>query len=396
LGARAFWTGAYLLTRALGLALLVPQIGLLVDFTHVRQAIEQAGAAGAMPEYPWLAVALHELPLRFGITKWTHYYWSMVSLFLLADAAFTVCLWRAGGRRASPGLVAWLLVFPVLGPLLVTRFDIVAGALAACALIARGASRPALSGALAAAGCGVKLWPALAFPALVVPGKRDDWRRVIGGAILVAGAIAVATFAAAGLERLWSPFMFQARRSLQVEAFAALPLLWARHFGALADGAVVYGECKCYEVNSPWTDAALPFASGALWLGVAGLVLLYLRALRAPEPARTSSLAAQLTVLSVIVWIATNKAFSPQYLVWVAAPLAALGVLPPRQLPRADIGLFLLACALTQFVFPSNYHLLLVGGEAAAKVLIALTIRDALLITLGVRLAVKIWRATGA
>jgi hypothetical protein len=379
-------------TRALGLALLAPQIGLLVDITHLRQAIEQAGAARAMPEYPWLAVALYELPLRFGVSKWTPYYASMAALFLAVDAAFALCLWRAGGRRASPGFLSWLLVFPALGPLLVTRFDIVPGALVAGALIAHSTSRPALAGALVAAGCGVKLWPALALPALIVPGGSEKRRRLLGGALLAASAIAVAALVAAGVERLWSPFYFQARRGLQVEAFAALPLHWARHFDALADATIVYGECKCHEIHSPWTGAALSLASGALWLGVAGLAVLYVRALRAPEAARTGALAAQLTVLSVIVWIATNKAFSPQYLIWVAAPLAALGALPGGRLPRADIALLLAACALTQFVFPSRYHLLLLGGDSAAQVLTALTVRDLLLVAMGVRLALRIWR----
>jgi hypothetical protein len=217
---------------------------------------------------------------------------------------------------------------------------------------------------------------------------------VIAGAAVAALAIAAVTLDAARAERLWSPFSFQAQRGLQVEAFAALPLLWARHFGALADSAIVYAACKCHEIHGPWSGAALSAASGALWLGVAGLAALHVRALRAPPAARTSALAAQLAALSVIVWIAAGKAFSPQYLVWVAAPLAALGALPGRRLPWTDIALLLAACALTQLVFPSRYDVLILGGEGAAPVLAALTLRDLLLVALGIRIARDVWRTT--
>jgi hypothetical protein len=392
----AYWTAAYLLTRAIGLALLAPQLGVLVDFTHVRQAIEQAGSASAMPEYPWLAVALHELPLRLGVTSWPRYYAAMVTMFLLVDAAFLLCLWRAGARRPSSGFVTWLLVFPALGPLVVARFDIVAGALAAGALIALGAARPALAGALAAAGAGVKLWPALAVPALLVPGDWRQRRKVIFGLAAAALAIAAVTALASGAWRLWTPFLVQELRGLQLEAFAALPLLWARHFGRLGDSAVVYAQCRCYEIHGPAADAALSVASAAFWLAAAVLVVLHVRAWRAPPVARTSAAAAQLTALSVIAWTATSKVFSPQYLLWVAAPLAALGALRDAELRRVDIALLLAACALTQFLFPSRYNLLIQGGDGAAIALAALTLRDILLVVLGVRLAARTWQITRA
>jgi hypothetical protein len=374
--------------------MLAPQRSLLADFTNLGKAIAQAGAASGVPEYPWLAAVLYELPLALGASTWTQYYSSMVALFLVVDAAFALCLWRAGGRRASSGFVAWLLLFPAIGPLLVTRFDIMPAALAACALLARSASRPVLAGALATAGCGLKLWPALALPALLVPGGRRERRDIIAGAVLTGLLLGALTVVAVGAERLWSPFYFQARRGLQVEAFAALPLLWAHHIAGHADTMIVYAECKCHEIHGPGTGAALLLASSALLLGAAGLALLYARAFRAPEAVRTTSLALQLIVLSVIVWIATGKVFSPQYLLWVAAPLAALGVLPGRQLPRADIALLLLACALSQFVFPSHYSPLILGGDDAARVLSALTLRDLLLLALGARLAARIWRST--
>ena len=389
-------TLVYVLTRALGLLLLLPQTDLLADFTHLGVALHQAGAAGAVFEYPWLAAALYELPLRLGASTWWRYYASMIALFLLLDAAFAFCLWRAGGRRATPGYATWLWLFPALGPLLVTRFDVLSGALVGCALLAHGAARrPVVAGALAALGAGFKLWPAISLPALLVPGARFERRGVIAGAALAALAAGALTVLAAGWERLWSPFVFQASRGLQIEAFAALPLLWAHHAGGLAGSVILHApECKCHEIRAAATAGALSLAAGARWLGLAGLALLFVRALRAPEAARSAALAAQLTALSVIIWIATNKAFSPQYMVWVAAPLAALGVLQAGPSYRTNVALLLLACALTQYVFPSSYDALVAGGREAAPALTVLTLRDLLVLTLGARLALDLWRDT--
>jgi len=207
-------------------------------------------------------------------------------------------------------------------------------------------------------------------------------------------ALAGATALAAGPERLWSPLAFQTQRGLQVEALAARPLLWARHFDAAGRWSTTLGQCRCWEMQGPGLDLALQIAFAGLLAGLAGLAFLHVRAFAAPAAARTAALAVRLTVLAVIVWIAGNKVFSPQYLVWLAAPLVLLGVLRGSELPRADAGLLLAACAATHFVFPVNYAPLTDTEASSAPVLIALTLRDVVLLALGVRLAAQIWRST--
>jgi hypothetical protein len=111
---------------------------------------------------------------------------------------------------------------------------------------------------------------------------------------------------------------------------------------------------------------------------------------------RTPALAALLFVVTVLALLATNRVFSPQYLVWLVAPMAALGALPGPGLPRADAALVLCACLLTQLVFPFNYDGLVGPGQAKAWVLAALTLRDLLVLALAARLVVRVWRATAA
>ena len=387
----------FLASRALCLLLLVPESGVLSDIAYFARVLADAGPGRALPEYPWPTVALLYLPLQWGISGGMPYHLSLVALFLAIDAAFTWHLWRAGGARVTRGLALWLLLGPVLGPLVLTRFDTLAAALAASALLALAAPRPAVSGALVALGCGIKLFPVLGAPALLLPGGWRARLKTIAAVALAGLALTAATVAAAGFERLWSPLAFQAQRGLHVEAFAALPLLWARHFDPGA-WQTVLAECRCWELQGPGVAAAMQAGSGALLLGLAGVQLLHARAFAAPPAQRTVALAARLTVLFLIVWIASNKVFSPQYLIWLAAPLAALGAmrnaLRGEELARADLVLLALACALTQAVFPLNYPALAHAEQSKLWVLAALTLRDAAIASLGLRLAAQIWRST--
>jgi len=57
--------------------------------------------------------------------------------------------------------------------------------------------------------------------------------------------------------------------------------------------------------------------------------------------------------------IVPNKTLSPQYLLWIGGALAALGATAPDEpaLPRLN-GLLLVACALTQVIYPAGYGML--------------------------------------
>ena len=383
----------YLASRALCLLLLVPESGVLSDITYFGRVLAQSGPSQGLPEYPWPAVALLELPRQLGAADGVPFFLALIALFAAVDAAFAARLWRAGGRRMTRGMVLWLAVGPVLGPLVLTRFDTLAAALSALGLLSLSAARPGAAGVAAAFGCGIKLFPAVGLPALLVPGPMRARVAALLGAAIAGLALAGASVAVGGVARLWSPFSFQAGRGLHVEAFAALPFLWARHFSGGGWEARL-GECRCYELHGPGVDLAMQLGAGVLALGAAGLALLYWRALRANPAARSVALAARLTVLALIVFIATNKVFSPQYLIWLAAPLAALALLAEDGLPRADFVLLLAACALTHVVFPLNYGALAHVEESRAWVLTVLLARDAALVALGARLALRAWRDT--
>ncbi|HYX64545.1 MAG TPA: glycosyltransferase 87 family protein [Burkholderiales bacterium] len=357
--------------------------------------LDQVGPARALPEYPWPSVALMHLPMRLGIPTIVHYYAVVIAFMLVVDAVMAWLLWRSGGSRMGPGLQVWLLYAPALGPLIFTRFDVLPAALVAAALLGLSAGRAASSGALAGLGAGFKLWPAAAFPALLVP---MEWRTRLRALASITGAglaLAVATAAAAGWGRLWSPLASQAERGLQLEAFAALPLLWARYLDASGGWSVRYAECKCHEIFGPGVPAAIHGGTYALIFGSIAVLALHARAFAAPRERRTAAVSAMLTALIVIAWLIGGRVFSPQYLIWLTAPVAALGALPGRQLPPADVALIVLIALLTHVVFPYGYESLISEPDGRqALFLAAMTIRDALIAALAVRLAARLWHAT--
>ena len=370
---------------------------LLADPTNWLIELDARGPASAFPEYPWPAVALLDLPVRLEVPTVLHYYAIIVCFMLAVDALFAWLLWRSAGARMSRGLWLWLAVFPALGPLMVTRYDIVPAALAGSALLALAAARPATAGALASLGAGLKLWPAAGFAALLVPGARKSRARVLVGTFCVLVALALATVAAAGWGRLWSPFALQSQRGLQLEAIVALPLLWARYLDADGRWTVRQDDvlCKCHELYGPGVDVALQLTLPALLIAAAFVALLHLRAFAAPPAARTCAVAALLTALSLLAWLVTARVFSPQYMIWLAAPLAVLGTLPGAPLARLDLALVAAAALLTHLIYPLGYEAVLVERHPLQAIfLVIATLRDALLVALGVRLAMQTWRLT--
>lgn len=384
------WFAAYLCTRGIALAALLPQRELLADLTNYGKALVHAGATRSLFEYPWLAAEILELPLWLGAAMWSQYYGTLIVLFLAVDAAYAVGLWRAGGRRPTRGFLLWLAVAPALGPLIFTRFDLVAAALAGAAVLAFAASAPAAAGVLSMLGAAIKIWPVFGLPALLATAAPSERRRLLGGALATAAFVGGATLLAAGAVRLVSPFVLQVARGLEVEAVAALPFLWAR----LADPAAVAIEtaaCSCLEIRASGVPAALSVAQAAFWTGIVGFALLLARIMRGRPETRTPGLAAQLALLLVILWIVTNKVLSPQYMLWTVTLMAAWGTVRGPVLPRTDAALLLAACALTQLLYPSQL-MELFGPAPRVGPLVALTLRDLLVVALGARLALRIWR----
>jgi hypothetical protein len=393
----SLWAG-WAISRAVTLLVLIHERLVYGDvryYFHQVDALVNGGSIhGLLPEYPVPAVAALLL-VRLLSGPWVHVYLGLFTVLMLAvDAALGRALFRAAEWRWLPGVVLWIAAMPLLGPILLCRFDLLPAALAGGALLTA-ARRPIASGVLAGLGTAAKLWPAALLPSLWLAAGRGGGehrartRLLASFAGLLAGVIVVVALTA-GVDRLTSPLHWQGERGLQVEAYAAVPLLVADLFRP-DRWHVEYTRYYAFQVVGPGVDTAITLASVATVLAIALLAALWLRTLRRGLGAQVVPVAGLLGTLTVILLTITDKTLSPQYLIWVAALLAVVGVTHPAALPRAAVPVLLAACAITHLVFPLNYDQLVAGRLYAVLLLVA---RDVCLAALGWLIGRRIWVLT--
>jgi len=314
----------WLITRTLLVVLMAatlarqPDRGDLAYYYTGMSHLAQAGPAETMPEYPTPVLWLMMVPWFLGGGHLAGFLAAFLGLMLALDAAVALTLWRGGGHGRGAAVLAWTVSVALMGHLPYERFDLVTSALAGWALLWVTA-RPAGGGALIGAGAALKLWPALLWPALCGRSRRQSLRAT-AGFLTTGGALALASLLWAGWDRLVAPLSWQAGRGLQIESvWASLPML-ARH---LAPGryTIFLSPYKAFEIWGPgvhglWLASGVATAAAYLLLGAVFVLWWRRGAGRGVE-------AGVLVLLVTVALIVTNKTLSPQYLLWLAGPLAA-------------------------------------------------------------------------
>ena len=326
--------------------------------------------------YPAGAVVPMLLPALAGATTTAGYAVGWCLLITLLDGLAVAALLRTDDDAVRTAGVWWWLGFLLLlGPVAIGRLDAVVAPLMILALLA-GLRHPRTAAALLAFGAWVKVAPgALLLPlALAVrrPG-RDVVLPALGVSALVVGTVT----ALGGWRHVLSFLSAQQLRGLQLESVTATPWVVA----SLWRDDIAIGlnqKLVTWEVAGPGTTAAARVLDVVLVIGVSVVAALLWRA-RQEGRAAIGLVPGALGLLTVL--IVANKVGSPQFLTWLAAPVAVLltvGAVSGRW-PRAVAGLVLGAAGLTQLVFPWGYLRLLGGDPAVTAVLVA---RNAVLLAL--------------
>jgi hypothetical protein len=274
-----------------------------------------------------------------------------VALFLAADAIVMALLSaQARWTRMSAGVRLWAMLPLVVGPLVLARFDVVPTALAVAAVLL--ATRAAASGALAAAGAWVKVWPILVLSALA---RRDLPRGLLG--VLGASAVIGTAFLLTTSDSL-SFLGGQRDRGLQIESLAAWPFLVARLAGAPVEVVYRYGA---HEVQAPGVQVAAAIATAVtvLLLGLVAVQRLRGRLERAR--------AADVALATVLFSVVGSRVFSGQYFIWLLG-LAAVCLGDPATRMRRTTWVLVAAGIATQLVYPWLYSALLDGNPIAVLV----------------------------
>lgn len=359
-------------------------------FLAAEEAAKGGGVAGALGEYPTPAASLLLWLYTLG-DGYEAYRAALIVLTCVADGLFALLL----GRLTGPGgVLAWILLTTSLGQVALLRFDMLPAVVAGAALVCATRGATPVAAALIGLGTGLKLWPVLLLPLTLGRRGKRAWAALafaVTGLVLVAGSLV-----AGGWARLFTPLSYQSERGLQIEAVpATLPMVqWSTN----ESFTVWFSTFRAFEVTGPTVDQWLSIADGAAvlaFLGCAALVAWWWFHGARPEAI------GYLALTFVGAFVVTSRALSPQYLLWLAAPVAAVVALAARPAaPDADprergltpalitLGAMLVLDVLTLAIYPVSYSSLTGRGEGTGSAVRLLVWRN-----LGL-LAFLAWTAT--
>ena len=391
----------WLITRLLMLVILASfesfVMGDVYYYHRKINALFSAGLDRTLYEYPTPVVWILWLPYGASLGNRVGYLVAFIIFMLALDALFTYALWRSAGRRHDTAIDFWLIFVPLIGPLSYLRFDMLPAVLAGGALLAA-RHKPWVTGALTGLGAAIKLWPALLIGAFM--SYRAD-RRPAGIAFVVVGfGLALISLIFGGWLRLISPLTWQSDRGLQIESIWATPLMLAR--AVKPDyWTVDMSRYQAYEIFGSGVEAWVMISNIATLFGLALIILLTIRAFR--YDGSTPVAIGFVIVAIVAIMTITNKTLSPQYLLWLGGPMAALLAFRPQALPGEQpainrmAGQLLILALLTQLVYPLLYDSYL-GLQGHAMIIIATivtAIRNLALVAFTVEACWLAWRTLG-
>jgi len=267
----------------------------------------------------------------------------------------------------------WLALLALLGPVALVRVDSVTVQLCIVAVLWL-RRHPLGATALLTVAAWIKIWPVAVLAALFVA-SRQRWRILAAALGLSAAVFAVGVGLSlsrgSGIHVL-SFVAEQAGRGIQIEAPVATPWLWQAALGVPGNGVYYDQQILTFQVAGAGTAVVSAAMTPILALVVVAVLLLGVLAQR--RGVDWLEIAAPLALALTVTLIAFNKAGSPQFISWLAAPII-LGLVLNGRGWRTPALLGLALAALTQLVYPYLYDWVIV---AHPLMVLVLTLRNLL------------------
>mgnify|MGYP001074078273 CR=1 FL=1 len=307
-------------------------------------------------EYPPLALLPFVLPIIIGLGLAKNYY-IYAFLFLLENILFStinillllrVVSVRDSQRQRIKVLVFYTLFAFIISPFLLWRYDLFPTVLTLIALVAVLSNRPTLAGISLGLGVAAKLYPLVLLPVFTLYFfTKKSYRAILNIWLGTLGAVFLSflPFLLTTKDKLFSFLSYHEERGLQIESLPAGIISLVHKWGLIELKTVAgYGSRN---IVSPVDDivlAVLPLLLIILYILMLVSCWYRFREERLKsELMKVDSLVAY-TLLSLLIFIITNKVFSPQYIVWII-PFAAL--LKPRH------AILMLAVCITTYIMAS-------------------------------------------
>jgi hypothetical protein len=335
-------------------------------------------------EYPPGALVVFVLPALLSSTQDGYdsaFQAVMVFAFALVSVLLVLSLeaLRASTGRVLLSVGVFLGGVALLGPFVVTRFDLYAAAVTLAAVCAMLHRRRYLGPALLGLAIATKLYPAVLLPLLVT----RTWRRegavpaLRGLGLAVGTAVAVyLPFTLVAPEGVVRSIWRQLGRPLQIESLGSATLLALHHVLGMPLGWASSAGSQ----NLTGTVATLASVLTTL-AGAAALLLVWVRF--AHGDTESGARFVRYAAAAVVAFVAFGKVASPQFLVW----LLAVVVLVPAARGLVAMALLLGACGLTRIWFPGSYWDLVKQFDPTASWLVLG--RDLLLVAVFAALIVR-------
>ena len=362
---------------------------LLVD-TPIYERYGDAMAARQVPyrdfqvEYPPAALPAFVIPSLVAapgdLPEYRRVFEMLMALCGGALAALVGLVLVGGGR--SPPQVAWgsglVGLSPlVLGPVVLSRFDLWPAALTVAALAAFVAGRERLGLGVLGLAVGAKLYPAVLLPLLLAWLWRRRGRReaAVGAGVFAAlVTLCYLPFVALSPSGVWHSISVQASRPLQIESLGSSILLAAHQ--AVGISLTMRSGHGSQNLAGGAADTLAALQTAAEVVALLGIWWGFARG-----PATRDRLL-RFGAAAVCAFVALGKVLSPQFLIWLI-PLVPL-VRGRRGLAAG--GLLATALLLTQLWFPYRYWSLALDFESTTSWLVFA--RDLVLVAL---LATLVW-----
>jgi hypothetical protein len=336
----------------------------------------------SMWQYPPLTGLVIGLPkLIFGNASSGFIVLMVIFDFLILITLLIFGLNRFKNNPESTGLSGlasswfWVVWAPLMGPLVLTRFDVVPAFFAVLGLIALSSqtSKKYLFGFFITVGGLIKLWPFL----LLITVMKRDLKKVIFSVVLsISIIILIINSFTIGMFNFLTN---QSSRGLQVESIAAAPYVLAKLFGLSVKYPFRYGSL---EVEAIFANQ-IAFALNVITI----LVFISLFILNYQNKLNHLNLFDKSLVI-VLIAIATSRVFSPQFWVWVGA-IAARALINKKTQLKKVIILLAGSAFLTQLLYPALYVGLLEGDLIPSLIQITRVILFCLALFRGTKLLLK-------
>jgi hypothetical protein len=332
-------------------------------------------------EYPPGAILAFLLPKLGGAdyNLWFKLSVAVAGVLLVAALVGALAALRAGRARTALTLGTLVIAPVALGAVVLNRYDLWPALLLVLALLALLSERPRLGFGLLAAGCAVKIFPAVVLPVAAVHVLRTRGRTALLQSLAVFAAVLallVLPFAALAPGGLGYSVYTQTIRQLHLESLAASLLLAADNLG-LYTSSIVPGKPGSIDLEGTLPDALGVLTTALLLAALAATLLAYWRAGESRE------LLVVGVAASVAAFVTFSKVVSPQFLVW----LVPLVPLVAGRAGRVATALLVAALVTTQVEVVYEHPLREVGWPVWV-----LLLRNGLLVALFLVLLVELRR----